>query len=501
MDGKTSQLLLQGGTLLLHDNNNKIIPTRADLLVEGDRIRKIDVNIEPSSLMSVIDCSHKIVSPGFVDTHHHVWQSQQKGVHADQILLDYYYSGNLASSHYTSSDVFWGQLGGLLEAIDAGTTTIVDHAHFNYEPSHSMEGIRATVASGIRSVFCYCVHPRVATWQPELTFEEDFLPDWVMETFKELAALQPFGPGGRVRLGFAIDAALVPPGTLRSLLLEVRTSGAHIITSHETRIAMMKDIPSAVKIMADNNLLGPDVLFSHANHTTSEERRCILDAGAHISSTPITEMQMGHGTPIALQPDIFGSSSLGVDCHSLCSSFIPGQMLTLLQSHRARRYTDLMASNEWDASVGPTVEDVYNLGTILGAKAVGLQEEIGSLKEGKKADIVIFDGKSPAMLSVANQNPVAGIVLHSSVRDIQTVIVDGIIRKDKSSLIDITVSSNLSQKGTAPNNQTTLTWDDVSVELEKSRESLNRKMKSTVNEDKARDGLIRSFLEQLAKAS
>ncbi|KAL2867590.1 uncharacterized protein BJX67DRAFT_387828 [Aspergillus lucknowensis] len=491
------QLLLKGGTLLIHDPENRVIPSRADLLIDGDRISNIDKVIEQSEEMEVIDCSGTIISPGFVDTHHHVWQSQQKGLHADQILLDYYHSGNLASSHYTPRDVFWGQLSGLLEAVDAGTTTIVDHAHLNYSPDHSKEAIRATVASGIRSVFCYCAHPRVATWKPELTFEKEWFPDWVMATFRELASMQPFGPNGRVRLGFALDVALVPPHVLRNVFDEVRALGAHLITSHETRIRMLDHVPSAVKLLAENNLLGPDVLLSHANHTDSHERDCIRMAGAHISSTALTEMQMGHGDPIALQPDIFGSSSLGIDCHSMCSSYMPTQMLTLLQSSRAHRYADLMEKNEWDASVGPTVEDVFNLGTILGAKAVGLESEIGSLEVGKKADLVIFEGTTPAMLSVSKCHPVAGIVLHSSIRDIRTVIVDGIIRKHNSCLSTIPAPSGLRTGDEIAQHGENLTWDDVAAEVEKSREGIRHRVEITVDEDKARDGLIRSFLDQI----
>lgn len=153
------QILLKGGTLILHDKEYHATPSRADLLIEGDRIQAIQEVINPTDSMTVIDCKGKLISPGFIDTHHHLWQSQQKGLHSNQILLDYYHSGkrsnqsarfpygqetglnrtigNLASSHYTPDDIFWGELSGALEAIDAGTTTVVDHAHLNYSPEHS----------------------------------------------------------------------------------------------------------------------------------------------------------------------------------------------------------------------------------------------------------------------------------------------------------------------------------------------------------------------------
>ena len=93
-----SQILLRQGTLLIHGEGDHVTPTKADLLIEKDRIIEIRENIEASDFMSVINCSGKIVSPGFVDTHHHLWQSQQKGEHSDQILLDYYHSGILSTS-------------------------------------------------------------------------------------------------------------------------------------------------------------------------------------------------------------------------------------------------------------------------------------------------------------------------------------------------------------------------------------------------------------------
>ncbi|KFY81290.1 hypothetical protein V500_11551 [Pseudogymnoascus sp. VKM F-4518 (FW-2643)] len=472
------QILLKGGTLILHDKEYHATPSRADLLIEGDRIQAIQEVINPTDSMTVIDCKRSNQSTRFP-------YGQETGLNRT--------IGNLASSHYTPDDIFWGELSGALEAIDAGTTTVVDHAHLNYSPEHSKEALRALVASGVRSIFCYCAHQRVATWRPDFNFEKDLIPEWVMTTFRELASKNPFGPNGRVRLGFAIDTGFVSAGKLKDIFAEVRAEGVHLITSHATRIAML-DTPSAVKIMANDGLLGPDVLFSHANHTTSEELQQIKRAGAHLSSTPITEMQMGHGNPICLLPDFFEVSSLGIDCHSVCSSYLPSQMLTVLQSSRARRFDDLTAKNQWDASVGPTVEDVYNLGTIKGAFAAGLAEEVGSLEVGKKADIVIFDGRTPSMISVSEHDPISAIVFHSSVRDIQTVIIDGVVRKDGFSLTKTPIAKDLDIKEGSVAEEGSLAWEAIAVELDRSRKRMKEKSE-TVDQDVARDGLIRAFLE------
>ncbi|KAH7145422.1 hypothetical protein B0J13DRAFT_675111 [Dactylonectria estremocensis] len=492
-----SQILLKGGTLLVHDKNKRVICQQSDLLIQDDRIHEIGHDIRPSEGASVVDCTGTLVSPGFVDTHRHQWQSQQKGLHSDQVLLDYYHSGNLGSSHYEPEDVFWGVLSSSLEAIDAGTTTVVDHAHVNYSSEHCKEAIRGTIASGIRCILCYCAHPRVETWQPELKIDNNPVAEGVMDTFSELAALQPFGPRGRVRLGFAIDAMFVRPQVLKDTFAQVRKLGAHLITSHVTRVSMLDSQPSPVTVLHDNKLLGPDVLLSHANHVSADELRHIKDSGAHLSSTPLSELQMGHGHPICLQPEFLPLSSVGTDSSSICSSSIPGQMETALQVTRARRLEEQMRNRNWDGTIGPSVEDAFNLGTILGAQAVGLDGEIGSLTVGKKADIVIFNSKTPAMVAAADCNPVAAILLHSSVRDIEAVIVDGVIRKEDSALNRFTIPPDIKQKEQVDvNTAESCGWDDVRKKLDESRKRL-KGVWDGIDEDSARNGLIRSFLQNL----
>lgn len=122
--------VLKGGKVLVHDANDNIQVLEADVLIENNLIAKISPNIDDADA-EVIDCHMKIISPGFVDTHHHLWQTQLKGRHANELLLEYMASGNLQSSNYTREDLYWGQLGGCLEAINAGTTTVIDHSHVN----------------------------------------------------------------------------------------------------------------------------------------------------------------------------------------------------------------------------------------------------------------------------------------------------------------------------------------------------------------------------------
>lgn len=85
--------LLQGGTVLTHDDDDNVIAKKVDILIEGGIITKIEAGIVPPSSAKIVDCKNKIVSPGFIDTHHHVWQTLLKGRVANELLLGYFVPG------------------------------------------------------------------------------------------------------------------------------------------------------------------------------------------------------------------------------------------------------------------------------------------------------------------------------------------------------------------------------------------------------------------------
>jgi hypothetical protein len=95
----TQSILLQGGTILIHDENDHVQSVKTDLLIEGNTISKIEKDINPTTETEIIDCKDKLISPGFIDTHHHLWQTLLKGRHANEMLLEYFYTGNISTAH------------------------------------------------------------------------------------------------------------------------------------------------------------------------------------------------------------------------------------------------------------------------------------------------------------------------------------------------------------------------------------------------------------------
>src|SRR5271163_944439 len=154
---------------------------------------------------------------------------------------------------------------------------------------------------------------------------------------------------------------------------------------------------SCVDPLADWNLLGPDVLLSHFSNPDKADIEKVVKGGGHISSTPSTESLMSLGDIVCFRPELYPISSLGIDCHSAISASIPEQMRIAIHYGRGTRSAQILDSGKTPISVGHNVELAYNLGTILGARAIGLQDRIGSLEVGKLADIVIYDPHSPGM--------------------------------------------------------------------------------------------------------
>ncbi len=128
--------LLKNGVVIIHGADDVAKGIKADVLIEGDKIAQIEPNLSPSAGVNVIDCTDKIIAPGFIDTHRHMYNTALRGSHGDNLLTDYLVQGILQGGAFKPRDIFFGQLASCLECINVGTTTVVDHSHLNYAEDH-----------------------------------------------------------------------------------------------------------------------------------------------------------------------------------------------------------------------------------------------------------------------------------------------------------------------------------------------------------------------------
>jgi hypothetical protein len=304
--------------------------------------------------------------------------------------------------------------------------------------------------------------------------QDQFFDENDLANFRALAKAGPYG-NGRVHIGFALDMIFAPGEVLKPYYEGLRDESkgkAKVITSHA------KGGPAfgvtVAQTLSSHGLLGPDILLSHSCYPKEDDGKLLTAAGAHTASTPNTELQMGE-MPVALRDDHYETGSIGVDCHVWGVTSIPGQMRLLLQAARSERGTKLGAEGLWSRYTGFDAERVFNLATLGGASAAGMQGEIGSLKEGYKADIVVFDTSSPSMYTAALENPLGAIVMHSTPSDVELVIVDGVVRKESGKLVDVVVEAAPSENKSVVAPGTKLAWRDVAAKILESRVALKER--------------------------
>lgn len=230
-----------------------------------------------------------------------------------------------------------------------------------------------------------------------------------------------------------------------------------------------------------------DILLSHATGLSGQEKDLLQESQVPVSTTPDTEAQMGFGWPIAFTPGI--NYSFGVDCHTNNTSSILSLARSALQMARQRDSLAHVEKGEMALTLAGSAEEAFNAATIRAARAVQLGDSIGSIAEGKLADLVVFDTlSSPSMSCVAESDPLTAVVRHSDIRDVEAVMVDGVWRKTDGKLCPVVV------EGT----NETLGWAQVRNKLQESQNQILEKQKS-LNMDKAKQALVAMFRIDQAK--
>lgn len=196
-----SSVLLRGGTIIGFDESNKYLNVirNGSLLITDDRITSIYTSDQPlpqsSNDTEVIDVTNKIITPGFVDTHRHGWQTAFRTIASNTSLAEYFtrYGEYAAAGLLSADDVYIGQLAGLYEALNAGVTTTLDHAHHTWSDETSEAGLKGSIDSGARVFWSYAFH-NVTNY----TISEQ------LENFRSIATKAEFD-GTPTTLGVACD--------------------------------------------------------------------------------------------------------------------------------------------------------------------------------------------------------------------------------------------------------------------------------------------------------
>jgi len=282
-------------------------------------------------------------------------------------------------SQYQPEDMYAANLLAMLDALDAGITTMVDWSHNNNTPEHADAALQGVFDSGIRCVWAYG------------NANDEWLPISEIPQSRDVVrvAEQWFpAKGGLVTL------ALAPRGpqfatkevTLQDFALATELDIP--VTVHVGDGAWGKGLP--VQWMHENGLTTPRTTYVHCNALAGAEFDMIRDTGGSVSVAPELEMHMGHGRLATLRAMARGIP-VGVSI-DVCTS-VGGDMFSAMRALLAgTRYLVNVEALDKDRAVDPlplTSVDVLRFATREGAVAAWLGEEVGSLTPGKKADVIL----------------------------------------------------------------------------------------------------------------
>ncbi|ADZ70892.1 amidohydrolase family protein [Polymorphum gilvum] len=411
--------LIRGGAVLSVDDAVGNF-AEGDVLLEGRRILEVGARIDAGDA-AVIEAAGMIVMPGFVDTHHHQFETALRSFLADGILINdgrpesvyNYYEAILQkfSLVYRPEDVYINELYGSIAQIDAGVTTVMDVSQIHHSPEHSDAALSALRDAGRRAAFGY-----FEGWGERSKYPQDarrIRDQWFASDDQLLTMVM----GGEIYL----------PGY--EAAWDVGRELAIPIALHVVGTFGMQPTFDA---LGAAGRFGPDNIFIHMTGMSEEGWKYAADAGAHISLSVPIEMQMRHGMPPiqkALDHGLRPSLSTDVECTMTADMFTQMRSAVTLQ----RSIANEMALRGEDYPKLLSAMDAIRFATIEGARGLRLDARTGSLTPGKDADIILLDATA---LNVAPLNHVPGAVVTLMERsNVDTVLVAGKVKKWQGSVL------------------------------------------------------------------
>ena len=443
--------IIRGGSVMSMDPNVGDFP-KADVLVEGKKIVAVGPNL-PVAGATKIDATGRIVMPGFIDTHHHQFETVLRSFLADGILINdgsntpsgnrTYYELILLTFApvYRPQDVYINELFGGLSQLDAGVTTVLDISQIHHSPDHSDAAIHGLLDAGRRAAFGYFEGAGL-THGPKYAYPLDAVRiknEWFSSNDQLVTMIM----GGEVYLGPPTYTQAWQLG--RQLDLQI---AAHILSPFGIRPILDLLAAGQGGTPGSNIGLGADNLFIHMTGMSDTAWQKVKEVGVQVSLAVPIEMNMRHGMPPILKMQSLGiEPSLSVDVECTMTADFFTQMRSTMTLQRALVNQMILdpgfATDNWWPTPPPgtpallTTRDVLRYATMNGAKALRLDGKTGSLTPGKEADIIILDATA---INVAPLNQVPGAVVSLMERtNVETVIVAGKIRKWKGQLLDVDV--------------------------------------------------------------
>jgi 5-methylthioadenosine/S-adenosylhomocysteine deaminase len=408
---ESKNILIKNATILADEIK------KSSLLIENDRIREISDKIDSKDADEIVNAEGKLLIPGLVNTHTHLSMTLMRGL-ADDMPLETWLNDHIwpVEAGLNGEYCYAGALLACAEMIKSGTTCFNDMYFF-------MDHVaKATEEAGIRGVLSHGMIDFGDGDKRKKEFKESIR---IINKCHETA-------DGRIKVAFGPHS----PYTCSKELLEgvKKEASKYGVRIHIHVSETKKEVSDVLEAQGTRpfdyldeiGFLGPEVTAAHAVWLSDHEINVIKSSGTKISHNPSSNMKLSSGvSPVSKLLEKEVNVSIGTD------GAASNNNLDLLEEMK------IVSLLQKVNTLNPTVlasEDVFNMATINGAKALGLENEIGSIEVGKKADIVLLDTKTPQLTPF--RNPMSHLVYSANGGDVNTVICNGeILMKNREFLV------------------------------------------------------------------
>ncbi|CAG7839610.1 8-oxoguanine deaminase [Clostridium haemolyticum] len=422
-------LLLKNLSKVVTFNDKNEILNNVDILIKNNEIVSIGKNISVGEKEEIIDCSNLIALPGFVNTHHHLFQTLFRGIEEVQEKPLFPWLVGLYEfwKHLTPEAVYYGALVGFSELLRTGCTTTMDH-HYLFpkdKPSTLIdEQIKAASKIGIRF---HATRGSMSLGKSNGGLPPDSVvqaEDVILEDSERL--IKKYHDKSKFAMQRIALAPCSPFSVTRELMIKSRELARKYNVMMHTHLAETKDEEKfciemygmrPVELMEDLDWIGSDVWFAHVIHLNKREMKVLKGSGvAHCPSSnmklnsgicPTTEL-LNSGVKVSIAVD--GSASN--DGSNMWEEVRRGYLLNHLKY----------------GTEGLNAYEILKLATRGGAEVLG-RSDIGILEENKAADIVLFDLNDVAYAGC--HNPLVALVTCGNTSLVKMTIVNGkVVVKD-----------------------------------------------------------------------
>ncbi|MEO5922060.1 MAG: amidohydrolase family protein, partial [Pseudolysinimonas sp.] len=384
-----------------------------DVLITGDTITAVGPKLPVPEGTLEIEATGGILTPGFVDTHRHMWQTALRGYGGDWALSQYFVFYYLQHGEVLRpEDIYAGNLLSALESVDTGVTTTLDWSHALRTPEYADAALRAFEEIPGRFVLGYGNYLG-APW--EWTAAPEF-QSWVKN----------FTPSDMLGLEIAFDVPDSEDFPEKAAFEYARDNGLRV-TTHAGVWGATTDV--GLGHMYDAGVMTDQITYVHSATLSPDSYQKIAASGGTVSVATESEQSAGQGYPSTWELRKYGiPASLSMDTSVWWSADYFSAMRATLSSDRSRDHLEAHAKGETINVNRLRAEDVIWMATMGGAKSLGMEDKIGSISPGKKADLLLIkNDQSPAMTPILNPN--VHVVYQAGTADIHTVVVNGRVLK------------------------------------------------------------------------